>query len=355
MKDSTKSEDEKYAEKSKGSARPEIFDNIIEAIRHESPNHVLLNCLDRDGFAIRHQNFQPVLMPDDTVGQFSNGLSTMFYRGERREHPSCKASLYRIRSLEDRIAALIRTYDFQLFMESTHEVQEWKKQNRYLDLWSLSQHYGFATPMIDATYEIAVAAFFATHKFDWRINSYVRQDTGIGLIWCKFGIPGMDSSIRPIGMQPFDRPGKQDGVAIWPGEDRDLAEESYAVKFRQNAEINVKLDRAMLQGADVFFPFEPIAGPSLMLQNTNIVTSAAIDRYLKDGIQYISGGASDRGDVEKILRKKNIGIVDAPLVHGNFLGIMRGPVADGARALKITPAIDKYLGKRQIFVPVNSG
>lgn len=139
---------------------------------------------------------------------------------------------------------LIKAYDFQIFLESTYEVQQWKADNLYLDLWALCQHYGFATPMIDASFEIAVAAYFATHSFDWRINDYVCKKSGIGTIRCRVGSMNPDSEIRPIGRQPFDRPGQQDGVAIWIDENRDLANESYVIKFKFASLVRSKICEA---------------------------------------------------------------------------------------------------------------
>lgn len=323
-----------------------IYDNIIEAIRKVEPNHVLLNCLDRDGFAMRHQNYHAIIMPDNTIGVQSMGLSLNVYRGESRQYKTCKASLYRLPTVEERIISLIRTYDFQLFLETTDEVLQWRRDNRYIDLWALCQHYGFATPMLDVTYEIGVAAFFATHKFDWRINQYVRVNDGVGVIRGTLCLPFLDNSqypkSMPIGMQPFCRPGNQDGVALWLGEDGDMAEGSYSLCFKQDPEVNLKLERAMLTGEDVFFPFEPVARIALVMKNTNVVTSNAVERFIGQGTEYISGAEKKCDDIERLLKDSGIEIVDAPLAHGRFMGILKSPVYEGARKWKITPRLEEW-------------
>lgn len=320
-----------------------IKDNIIEAIRSQDSNHVLLNCLDQPGFAMRHQNFMAMLMPDGTIGAFNNGFNFMYYRGESGDYPSCKASLYRITDPKLQVISLIKTYEFQQYLETTEEVQKWKEDKRYLDLWALSQHYGFATPMIDITFELAVAAFFATHDFDYRINQYVLKKDGIGALRCYSGIPMPDGTLRPIGIQPFSRPASQDGAALWIG-NGDLADQSYKILFKQDSEINARLERAMLLGSDMLFPFEPsIVQAANVIKNSDVVTSMAIKRFLEDGTSYLPDTKYDEDSIKKLLKESHINIVDAPLADGHFRSIFGSPMSDSTRAYINKPAIDKFL------------
>ena len=339
-----------------------IYDNIIEAVRSQNPNHVIINCLNHDGFAIRHQNYQLLRMNDGTVGIISKGINMQFYRGESNVHDTCVASLYRIKDFYDRVIALLRSYEFQLFLETTNEVQEWKRSNLRLDLWSMCQHYEFATPMIDITSEIAVAAFFATHKFDWRINQYVIQKDGIGQIICYFGIAEMDDmpfesfnareqltkstkcphGIRLIGMQPFNRPGNQDAAGLWLGKDEDMIRQGALIKFRQNEQVNLKLERAMLVGADIFFPHEPVSEAAFMIKKAKVVTSAAIERFMMDARNWLDSVPEER-DIEHILEQKHLQIVDAPVVIGTMFKTIRPVAYDGVRPIIRRPALDMFL------------
>lgn len=323
----------------------EIKDNIIEAIRSQQPNHVLLKCLDQTGFAMRHQNFMALLMPDGTVGVFNNGFSSMYYRGESGDYPSCKASLYRIADQKKQVISLIKTYEFQQYLETTIEVQKWKEDNKYLDLWALSQHYGFATPMIDVTFEIGVAAFFATHDFDYRINQYVLKKEGIGALRCYCGVSMLDGPLHPIGMQPFSRPASQDGAALWIG-DNDLAGVSYKIKFKQDAEINNRLERAMLLGSDMLFPFEPsIVEAANVIKNSDVVTSMAIKKFLENGTSYLPEAKYDENSLESLLKENHISIVDAPLADGHFRSILGSRIFETSRVYIRKPAIDKFLNE----------
>ena len=99
-------------------------------------------------------------MPDVRIAFLCNTGNLNFYRGENKLYSSCKSSLHRIQGREERIKSLAKTYEFMLFLDTLPEVKYYKDNNFWYELWALAQHYEFATPMIDLTNEIAVAAFF---------------------------------------------------------------------------------------------------------------------------------------------------------------------------------------------------
>lgn len=323
-----------------------IFENIIEAVRSLCPNHIIINCLTKDGIAIRHQKFNYILLSDSSIG-IINCTSSDFYRGESSVHKTCFPSLYRISDYETKIVSLLKTYDFQLFLESTNEIKEWRNHNFHLDLWAICQHYDFATPMIDITFEIAVAAFFATHDFDWRINQYILKKDGVGQLIKYSETPEKEGShIKLIGMQPFDRPGNQDGAGLWLESGKDMLQNSTVIKFKQDYEVNLRLERAMLCGSDVFFPYEPLTEIAHLIKSKNIVTNAAIDRFYQDAEKWLKN-VPDKNQLQKILKSKNIQIVDAPLALGFMMGEIQPPVYEGARKIFQRPVLDKYLNLKR--------
>ena len=99
------------------------FANIVETIKYLEPNHILGECLDRDGAAVKHSRYQYIVMPNGKIATLSFSGTYNFYRGENKCYPTCKASLYRIKERDDRIVALLKSYDFMTFMESLPEVQ----------------------------------------------------------------------------------------------------------------------------------------------------------------------------------------------------------------------------------------
>ena len=130
-------------------------------MKYLEPGHLLTQCLERDGVAINYQTNMPVSMPDGRIALLCPSPNPNYYRGENGVYPSCKSSLYRIPKREDQICALAKTYEFMCFLLTLGEVQAYLYHNLWYDPWAIAQHYEFATPMIDLTHEIAVAAFFA--------------------------------------------------------------------------------------------------------------------------------------------------------------------------------------------------
>ncbi len=112
------------------------FDNIVAAIKYLEPNHILGTCLDREGVAVKHPNYESVIMPDSRIAAISFPGNFTYYRGENKCYSSCKASLYRITGRNEKIAALLKTYDFMLFLESLPEVQFFINNNGYYMPWA---------------------------------------------------------------------------------------------------------------------------------------------------------------------------------------------------------------------------
>lgn len=296
----------------------ERFDNIVEAIRHLEPNHILGTCLERDGVAVKHSRYELMTMPDGRIAALSFSGNFTFYRGENKCYPLCKASLYRIPGRDDRIEALLKSYDFMVFLESLPEVRAFVEGSGYYVPWALAQHYEFATPMIDLTNELAVAAFFATHYYDRVSRQYYLVKDGIGRIRGTNMIldPELAGPLKPIGMQPFARPERQDGYAFWIPESVDFTEYSFAVEFVQDARVNLRLKTAMMGGADYFFPNEQLSQMASVIKNTGAVTSMAIEAMLKDiaeGNSYITPEVT-QDDMDRVIRERSLFVVDAPVI-----------------------------------------
>lgn len=293
---------------------PMIYDNIVEAIRFFNPNHALLNCLTRSGYARKTSLYTDVAMSDGTIARVKQSSMLCFFRGESRPYPSCKSTLYRIADPETRLVELLKTYHFRDYLQFTPEVQQFTLQNRYVDFWMLAQHYDFATPMLDVTDEIAVATFFATHTYDPVTRSYVLKTDGIGSIrYCERDALPPDA-LHLVGVQPFGRPSQQDGYALWLPESADFAEFSHTLQFHQIPEVNQKLARATFDGVD-YFPPESIGVAARFIHESDLMTSAAIDALLEDqanGQHYLTAPVT-REQIQSVLSKKGYHIVDAEI------------------------------------------
>lgn len=296
----------------------ERYENIVEVIKYLEPNHILGECLERKGVAVKHPHFEFMTMLDGRIAALSFSGNFVFYRGENGVYPSCKASLYRIPERDDRIIALLKAYDFMVFLETLPEVQNYILENRYYVPWALAQHYEFATPMIDLTNEIAVAAFFATHYYDRVSKQYLLVKEGIGRIRgvSVFMDPELKGPLKPIGMQPFARPDRQDGYGYWIPENMDFADQSFCVEFIQDYDVNLRLKTATMGGAEYYFPNEVLSQMAAIIKSTNAVTTMAIETMLDDiasGASYISPQVS-RADIERVVRERKIFVVDAPVI-----------------------------------------
>nr|WP_296455938.1 FRG domain-containing protein [uncultured Acetatifactor sp.] len=286
--------------------------NIVEAIRKLEPHHLLCGCLDREGVAVNHQRNDAMTMPDGRVIFLCNTGNLNFYRGENRVYDNCRASLYRIAGRNDRIYALAKSYEFMEFLKTLPAVQEYLDNNLWYEPWAIAQHYEFATPMIDMTNEIAVAAFFATHVYDRVTKGYVIAKEGVGQIRWKTIFPLMDDSLRPIGVQPFSRPSNQYGYGYWISESEDYANYSNVVRFEQDYAVNHRLTEAMTGPETSYFPNEDIAQMARVIRNEKVITNAAIDTFAAP--QPFMSPKASRDEIVQVLKEKGTFIVDAPVI-----------------------------------------
>lgn len=294
--------------------------NIVEVIQRLCPSHILGQCLEREGMAINYQRNDLIQMPDGRFAAICNTGNFLLYRGEHKCYKSSKASLYRIKDRKDRICALAKTYEFMEFLKSLPEVQAYINSNMWYEPWALAQHYEFATPMIDLTNEIAVAAFFATHRYDGVTKQYILETEGKGCIRftnmiSEIGFMDMQK-IRPIGVQPFSRPSNQYGYELWLPEEEDFLDQSTVVEFEQNLKVNRRLEQAMAAPQNMYFPNETIVQMASIIKNENVVTSSAIRAFCEDvykGISYINPVPAEN-EIKDILKEKGIFIVDAPVI-----------------------------------------
>lgn len=290
-------------------------DNIIDAMRLYAPDHILLQCLNRDGYACRNTKYVPLTMPDGSIAQVKESRPTDFFRGECQDHVSCKAGLYRGKDRSKRILELLKTYHFICYLKEHPVIREWVFNRCYVDYWMLAQHYEFMTPLLDLTDEISTAAFFATHRYDRVIKDYVVKEDGVGIIRHYKGELRVDGTLRPVGVQPMARPSQQDGVALWLDAEDDFADLSDKVVFKQDRKINLQLKRAMLGGTD-FFPPEPVTMMAATIREGNLMTSNAIEAMLHDideGVEYIKPVVSEK-EIVQVLKDNDYHIVDTEMI-----------------------------------------
>ena len=101
----------------------------------------------------------------------------------------------------------------------------------------------------------------------------------------------------------------------------------------------------MLLGADIFFPHEPVAEEAFAIKRAKVITRNAIERFIADNTDAGTwlGNTPDEQEIKAILERKQIQIVDAPVVIGSMLPNVRPVAYDSARTIVRRPALDGYL------------
>ena len=169
-------------------------------------------------------------------------------------------------------------------------------------------------------YTIAVYCFAVSNRDDFCMLE-TNPKNGVHLVGlCEtigiFMDPELKGPLKPIGMQPFARPDRQDGFGYWIPENMDFADQSFCVEFIQNYDVNLRLKTATMGGAEYYFPNEVLSQMAAIIKSTNAVTTMAIETMLDDiasGASYISPQVS-RADIERVVRERKIFVVDASVI-----------------------------------------
>ena len=197
---------------------------------------------------------------------FPTGRSMFtFYRGQSHFYEHCLPSLYRFcgdKLEEETFRSYFQTAEMILVMK-THPVIRYIETRGIVNdklgvlplpvhYDGLAQHYGIKTCYLDFTNDIWAAAFFASTTFDGKKyrpkhvddNDVFADKYGV-LYRLKYmsdkGVPDSEiEEMMPIGLQHFNRPGRQSGLVRSMVDVRDLHSVSKVerVFFRHDNESN---------------------------------------------------------------------------------------------------------------------
>ncbi len=178
-------------------------------------------------------------------------LPFTYYRGQSQRHYPCKPTLYRPKMTDAlQFIERLKYCEFHLLLE-THPLctkfrntfklsfPDGKEEVLNFNIYhlALAQHYGICTELIDLTSDKWVAAFFAATQYD-NGQYYPYDKDGKGVFYTCEETDPTEPKIRPIGIQPFSRPGEQRGYAFPLSKDDDFESSVTITEFKHYPEIN---------------------------------------------------------------------------------------------------------------------
>lgn len=258
------------------------FDQL--AVRDEDEDSFVLTPLELDG-AYRKAYYRLLCTDDghpylDDYRRYSlkpNIWNTPFlYRGERKEHPTLKANLFREKGKGYFLDDMIRVQETSALIAQHPLVQllgikgiELRRKNFKLqcNLYGLAQHYYNKTTEVDFSSSLEVASFFAVTKYEDEVYKPAKLSRKhIGVIYvlpfckqlAKNRLAGW--SISSIGKQYcFERPALQLGFLIDCPRGKDLKSHPrlIAVKFRHVPNKSKEIFEYFGNGDDIA-PVDPL-------------------------------------------------------------------------------------------------
>jgi hypothetical protein len=232
-----------------------------------------------------------VVQTDDSHFSLLPGseFSPCLYRGQTVFYKKCVPSLFRqpitqIRYLTD----LLKKYEFCKLMAG-HPIigylRNWCIDGKYfkIDMEGLSQHYEFATPMIDVTRSKDIAMFFALCEKNEKSNWYepITDETREAVLYTvdlKALLENSKADFHIIGFQALPRPDGQKAYSLFVGhmENFNVCPFVSYEKFRVNRKQSEKYFE-MFEGGTKLFPNDIVDDMAL-----EIKTSMEIDREVLD-------------------------------------------------------------------------
>ena len=195
------------------------------------------------------------------------------FRGENSFHSQCKPILFRDPDKKYFLDSMIYAHEMMMLILSHPLVQlldfgvklNGKLVRFEMNLYGLLQHYYNKSNLLDLTSDIDVALFFATQKYDNRLDKYspiINEDHEPGILYYydidierDFKQQANGEQLSTIGLQVFPRSGIQKGFLYKLNIDGNfnILPQLRAFRFKHNAEIAKEISARMNQG-NILFP-----------------------------------------------------------------------------------------------------
>jgi hypothetical protein len=296
-----------------------IYEDVFEAIRHLESTSLILNLKDRNGYILkRNLSYEAFGMPNGKCSILpSIGTGSVYYRGENEVYPTCSPGIFRGNPSDDEIIIdRLKMIDFMLIVKDFPQIRYAEKDGLDVHFDALAQHYELNTNLLDATSDIAVAAFFATNTYNKDQKTYMPVSKGEGCI--RLVLPKIEDGSKNnkaskyIGLQPFKRPGLQCAFGLIIDIDDDSINRNGKVIFKQNIINSLKINALFLNGKiNTLFPPEEIADVAEEIKKTDSITNKAINIYCEEN------GAN----LDELTR-----IIETQLIGGKQYKIIQEPI-----------------------------
>jgi len=208
-------------------------------------------------------------------------MTPFLYRGQTKRYDSCRPSIYRgfpivkrprDLDLKCRLRYILCEIQTCWFTIETRKHPAWKYAHEIglqIHHWALAQHYGIATPWLDLTQSIDVAAFFATseyHEGEWKPKT-----SGRGVLYrLDFSsIPQAWDYLQLVGLSTFPRPGEQKAWAVPINLNGDFEKLPYVetLDFTHTATGSDHF-HGMFHGGKDLFPYDPAHDMAEAIRNS---------------------------------------------------------------------------------------
>lgn len=279
--------------------------------------------LDHDIFV----NGQSIEYPHGITSSF--GSKSFYYRGQIKDYGECNSSLKRHLNLKksdpDEILIFInelKIRDFGFELDKLKQVQNWWENIGDVFGFTIAQHFGMPTNIIDITDNLKIALFFATciHTKNNRYRPFRKKDLKkykYGVLYIRNRVDELTGKLEvyPIGYQPFTRCHKQKGHFIIDSLKNDFDIEKVGFKkiyFKHNLKLSRNIFNHFEKGKKLFS-----YSKSKEIQNLIEVINRSNEHSLKSFEEtYLNLGlTTKKEDLLEILKLNNIFIVD----HKSFL------------------------------------
>ncbi len=164
------------------------------------------------------------------------------FRGQQAFYKKCVPTLFRSEHTPDQLfLERLKIVEFELLAKQYPSVQFFEDKKIRIDYIGLAQHYLFKTEVLDLTSDIDVAMFFAMCDFDYENDCYHAKSEKREYIGYVYVYPFVQNilednrisfdRVRPIGLQPFKRPGEQCGYALYMNKKQSFKSSIYSFSY----------------------------------------------------------------------------------------------------------------------------